>query len=229
MENKGYLILNGGEAFTPETLDLDRTWLRIVRRGSRPRVLVIASAEPQKTQKVAHQTTQYFNGLGTFPSYKLFTTPLEANTLGEWDAVDKMEAIVLTDGSPAVLMDRLNGTHTHEALQRVLHRRACLVAVGASAMAMGAVYWMGGEWDPALNVAPHLAILPHHEHIQMRFPPERLLAGLPDGVTLIGVDERTAVMQRPDGHYEVMGAGQVTVYRSVDRLDRYRDGVTFTL
>lgn len=229
MANRGYLILNGGEALTPETRDLDREWLKIVRRGKRPRVLVIPSAAPEKPQKVAYQAVQHYNSLGTFPEYKLLTTPLAANTLTEWEIIDKVEVVVLTDGSAPTLIDRIKDTHTHEALQRLLLRRACLNAIGASAMALGAYYWFGNAWEPGLSVAPHLAILARHEHVRMRFSSERLLDGLPEGITLIGVDEQTSVIWRPDDSYEVLGRGEVTVYRAADRLDAYRAGNIFSL
>ena len=103
------------------------------------------------------------------------------------------------------------------------------MASGAGAMALGAVYWMGGLWEPGLGIAPQLAILPHHNLVQMRLSPEKLLADLPEGVTIIGIDDLTYLTWTPDNTYEVSGKGEVMVYRSAEQQDTYRDGATFAL
>ena len=96
-------------------------------------------------------------------------------------------------------------------------------------MALGGAYWFADEWEPGLALAPHLAILPHHNLVRMRLTPDRLLADLPDGVTLIGIDETTTVICHPDGTYQVEGTGEVMVYRSIEQLDEYPSEQRFTL
>lgn len=226
---KGYLILNGGEAFSPRSRDIDHTWLNFIRGNTRPRVMVLPTAEMDKAAKVADTAMRHFNHLGTFAEYKLIVNQLTANTRAEYEELHKVDAIVLTDGSPFDFVERLRGTHTEAALHSVLQRKAALMATGASAMGIGAVYWMGGIWEPGLAVTPHLAILPHHQLVRMRLSPERLLENLPDGVTLIGIDDATALLCLPDGTYEVNGQGTVVVYRSVEQLDEYAHGQTFRL
>ncbi|MCD4684813.1 MAG: hypothetical protein K8S97_02615, partial [Anaerolineae bacterium] len=103
------------------------------------------------------------------------------------------------------------------------------LGTGASAMALGAVYWFANEWLEGLGLAPHLAILPHHNLVAMRLSPERLLSNLPKGVTLIGIDQHTNLICHPDDSYEVAGAGEVTIYRSVNNQQVYHRNVRFTL
>jgi cyanophycinase-like exopeptidase len=226
---RGYLILNGGDAFSPRCKEIDHTWLQLIRGHTRPRLVVVPAATVEKTQRVADKTMRYFNYLGTFAEYKMITDPLSANTRSEYEVLDKVEAIVLTDGSPVDFVARLRGTHTEAALHRTLQRTAALMATGASAMGIGAVYWLGGMWEPGLGIAPHLAILPHHQLARMRLTPERLLADLPEGVTLIGIDDTTALFCYPDDSYEVKGEGTVVVYRSVEEQDEYSSGNRFKL
>lgn len=226
---RGYLVLNGGEAFSPRTKSVDHNWLKLVRRRSRPRVMVVPTASVDKTRKVADETIRYFNHLGTFAEYRLITTPLEANTAAEYQDLDKVDAVVLTDGSPFDMVETLRGTQTEAALRRLLDRKAVLMATGASAMAIGSVFWFGGEWEPGLGIAPHLAVLPHHNLVQMRLSPQRLLAALPEGVTLLGIDDATTVIAHPDGVCHIDGAGEVVVYRDAEHQDTYRAGQTFTL
>jgi cyanophycinase-like exopeptidase len=226
---KGYLIFNGGEAFSPKSKMADHNWLQLIRGKSRPRVVVVPVAANEKQQKIADEVMRYFNYMGTFAQYSMIVDQRTANTETEYQVLDKVEAIVLTDGSPFDMVERLRGTHTEAALHRALERKAAVMATGASAMALGAVYWLANTWEPGLGLAPHLAILPHHNLARMRLSPARLLADLPDGVTVIGVDQATALIGHPNGTYQVEGSGAVTVYRSVEQLDEYRAGSTFTL
>jgi cyanophycinase-like exopeptidase len=228
---QGYLIFNGGEAFSHETRPLDRMWLRFLRRGDQnPRVTVLPTATIDRPQKAAYIATQYFNTLNTMADYKLITGRQEANTRIEYKGLDKVDVIVLTDGSAIDMVERLQETQTFATFRRAIYeRKAAVMGIGASAMALGAVHWFGNAWEPGLALAPHLAILAQHNHVRMRFSPERLLADLPEGVTLIGVDPMTALIAHPDGTYHVGGLGTVTVYRRVEQLDDYEAGQTFTL
>jgi cyanophycinase-like exopeptidase len=228
---QGYLIFNGGEAFSSETRPLDRTWLRLLRHGDKnPRVTVLPTADMHKPQKAAHVATQYFDTLNTYVDYKLITNRQEANTRAEYEILDKVEAIVLTDGSAIDLVERLQDTQTFEAIRRAVYeRKAAVMGVGASAMALGAVFWFGNAWEPGLAVVRHLAILAQHNFVRMRLSPERLLTDLPESVTLIGIDALTVLIAYPDDTYHVAGQGKVTVYRSLEQLDEYETGQTFTL
>jgi cyanophycinase-like exopeptidase len=227
---KGYLILNGGEAFSPKTKDTDIAWLQLIRRGSqRPRVIVIPAAATQKADKTAEQVVSYFKHLGTYPEYTRIISQETANGHIETEILDKVEALVLFDGSPADLVERLADTKTDAALRRALDRKAAVMAVGASAMALGGVYWMGDIWERGLGLAPHLAILPRHEVAQMRLTPARLMETLPAGITIIGIDTLTTLTWHPDDTYSVAGRGEVMVYRSVEKQDVYRAGKQFKL
>jgi cyanophycinase-like exopeptidase len=229
MDTKGYLILNGGEAFSPKTKESDHVWLQLVRTRSRPRLIVVPVAAIDKHERTAADVARYFGGLGTFAEYKLIVDQRTANTAVEYEALNRVEAIVLTDGSPVDMVERLRGTHTEEALHAALARKAAVIATGASAMALCGVYWFANEWEPGLGLAPHLAILPHYNLVRMRLPARSLLAGLPEGVTLIGIDQATTLVCHPDRTYQVLGAGSVTVYRSVEQQDEYRVGDRFTI
>jgi cyanophycinase-like exopeptidase len=227
---QGYLIFSGGDAFSPRSRNADYTWLKLMRGNNRhPRVAVVPVAAMRKAEKNAQDTTRYFQHLRTIPEYTLILDRNSANRPTEYELLDKVEVIVLIDGSPIDMVERLRGTKTEEVLHGALEREAAIMATGASAMALGAVYWFAHEWEAGLGLAPHLAILPHHNLIRMRLPPEKLLADLPEGITLVGVDDATVLISHPDGSFEVAGEGTVTVYRSVDQLDTYRDGGTFRL
>ena len=227
---QGYLILNGGDGFSPLCKNANHLWLQIIRRQNRPRLVVIPTATLVKPRQLADQTMRYFNHLGTFAEYTMIEDTLSANTAANYDIINKVDAIVLTDGSPIDLVERVRGTHTEKALRSaVTERSAALMATGASAMAIGAVYWMSGVWEQGLGIAANLAIIPQHSTARMRLSPERLLDDLPDGITIIGIDEATHLFCFPDGHYEVHGEGEVTVYRNVEEQESFLPGGQFTL
>ncbi len=227
---QGYLVLNGGDAFSPESKAMDRTWLKLVQGQHSPRLIVLPVAAVEKQQKIADQVARYYSHLGTFAEYRMIIDPLSANTRVEYEVLDKVEAIVLIDGGPLDMVERLRGTQAENSLRRaVWERKAALMATGASAMALGDVFWFGDQWEAGLGIAPHLAIVPHHSLVQMRLTPERLLADLPEGVTVLGIDPSTIVICHPDGHYQVDGRGDVTIYRNVEQQDVYTAGQIFTL
>lgn len=226
---KGYLVLNGGQAFVSESKEADRAWLKLLRGTHSPRVVVVPVAAMEKQQRIADEVTRYFSHLNTYAQRAMIIDQRTANTETEYAVLDKVEAIVLTDGSPVDMIERLRGTHTEAALHRALMRKAAVMGTGASAMALGGVLWFAHEWMPGLALAPHLAILAHHNLFRMRLSPERLLAGLPEGVTLIGIDQTATLICHPDDTYQVVGQGGVCVYRSAAQLDDYPAGSTFAL
>jgi cyanophycinase-like exopeptidase len=226
---KGYLVFIGGEEFSPKSREMDLAWLKLIRQQHRPRLVVVPVAWTKNPSWMAHKAVSYFKHLGTFPESTPITNPLTANTGENYEILDKVEVICLTDGSPVDAVERLRDTRTHEALVRATQRRACVVGIAASAMALGSVYWFGGEWEPGLAIAPHLAIIPHHNLVQGRLSPERLISNLPDGVTILGIDDATAAICHPDGTISVAGYGEVMVYRSVDEQEVYEAGDTFSL
>ncbi|WP_119072409.1 Type 1 glutamine amidotransferase-like domain-containing protein [Aggregatilinea lenta] len=226
---EGTLILHGGDAFTPKNKQLHYDWLRLIRGERRPRVSVVPVAELRKPILVAQDTSRYFQGVATFSEYVEITDQLSANTAVNYGGLDKTDAIVLTDGSPVHIVEQLRGTHTEKSLQNTMHRQAALFGVGASAMVMGGVYWLDNTWEPGLALAPHLAIMPRYDTVRMRLSPERLLAELPDGVTLIGIEENTALVCHPEGYYSVLGHGTVTIVRGPDDEREHRSGHKFAL
>jgi cyanophycinase-like exopeptidase len=226
---EGTLILHGGDAFTPKNKQLHYDWLRLIRGEHRPRVSIVPLAELRKPILVAQETSRFFQSVATFPEYVEITDQLSANTAANYGGLDKTDAIVLIDGSPVYFVEQIHGTHTEKSLQNMLNRQGALFGVGATAMVTGAVYWLDGGWEPGLALAPHLAIMPRYDSMRMRFTPERLLADLPDGVTLIGIEENTALVCHPEGYYSVLGHGTVTIVRGPDDEREHRSGHKFAL
>jgi hypothetical protein len=63
----------------------------------------------------------------------------------------------------------------------------------------------------ALGVVPRIAVLPHYETFGRHWLPSAREALDEEGVTLVGVDERSAAVWS-DGLWRAMGSGSVSVF-----------------
>jgi cyanophycinase-like exopeptidase len=82
------------------------------------------------------------------------------------------------------------------------------------------------EWVPALGVIPELAILPHFDRMRERTTHDRfaaLLASAPEGITVVGVDEDTALV-RFRTHWQVLGDKGVSLFDRHGRETRFASG-----
>jgi hypothetical protein len=155
-------------------------------------------------------------------------------------AMLQSDLIFLGPGSPTYAAQQLAGSLAWQRLQ-ARHRRgaavvtasAATIAVGALALPVYEIYKVGAElhWQPGLNLlAPYglsIVFVPHwnnaeggtdldtsHCYIgQGRY--EQLVALLPAGQTVVGIDEHTGlVLDLVGGRAEVMGRGGVTIMRA---------------
>ena len=148
-------------------------------------------------------------------------------------------AIFLGPGSPTYAARQLRGSlawHTVVGLHRlgaaVILASAAAIACGAWVLPVYEIFKAGEDlhWQPGLDLfgpfGLSLAFVPHWDNREggagldtsrcymgsERF--QRLLAMLPDTVTVVGIDEHTAlVADLASGQGRIMGRGQVTVIR----------------
>jgi cyanophycinase len=69
----------------------------------------------------------------------------------------------------------------------------------------------GGAYTVGLGVVTGLAVFPYHgtaaDHLR-----ERSIDLLPDGASLVGIDEQTGLVRDAQGAWRAEGLGQVSVY-----------------
>jgi cyanophycinase len=70
----------------------------------------------------------------------------------------------------------------------------------------------GGAFTLGLGLLANVAVIPHHD-TWSEDKARRTIALAPDGLTVVGVDERTALIRSPDGGWSVHGAGSAVAFR----------------
>lgn len=164
--------------------------------------------------------------------------------------VAEADWIYLGGGYPHVAMRILPNTRVLAALYAALARGALVAGASGGAMLMGArsfvvtpelaaevgrVWELGAPagWDPplpppldCLGLVPRSMCAPHFNRV---FPSKWLEYGLlPEGFTLIGIDEQTALMNTR-GVWEVHGRGAITILRADLTPRQYAAGETVPL
>ncbi len=199
----GPLALVGSGEYLPSMLDVERDLIA----GRPPRYVQIPTAAAAEGE----QRLDYWVRLGREQAARLGVTAVPLRVLHRDDAhdptfVDQVAGaglIYLSGGSPSLLADTLRDTPLWAAIVREWQAGAALAGCSAGAMAMASEVpdlrhpLRGGR--PGLGLLPHLRVLPHFDRMLGRVPDllRRPLLHSADGVSLVGVDEETALVGGP--------------------------------
>ncbi|HEY7175171.1 MAG TPA: Type 1 glutamine amidotransferase-like domain-containing protein [Micromonosporaceae bacterium] len=219
--DRGPLALVGSGEYLPSMLEVERALID----GRPPRYVQIpTAAAPEGAARLA-----YWVELGRAQAERLgveavplvVTDRAGADDPATADQVAGAGLIYLSGGSPAVLADTLRDTALWRAIVDAWHGGAALAGCSAGAMAMADHVPdlrhpnRGGR--PGLGLLPRLRVIPHFDRM-LGWIPDLLTRPMfrpPDGVTLVGVDEETALVGGPDefvvaGHQSawVLGDGR---------------------
>jgi cyanophycinase-like exopeptidase len=203
MAGEGPLALVGSGEYLPAMADVEAGLLA----GRPPRYVQLATAAFQDGPTVVTR----WHDLGIAQAERLGVEPVivpvgeraDADNPEMADLVAGAGLIYLSGGNPAYLADTLRDTAVWEAIVSAWRGGAALAGCSAGAMAMTS--WIPSLRNPrkgatvGLGVLPHLRIIPHFDAFAARIPDlvSRFLLPHDDGVTLIGVDEQTALVGGP--------------------------------
>jgi cyanophycinase-like exopeptidase len=131
--------------------------------------------------------------------------------------------VYLSGGNPTYLSSTLRGTRLWEAIRTAWEGGAALAGCSAGAMALTS--WVPDirhprrDPDPGLGMLPHLRVIPHFDRFVGWMPDlvGRYLARAPEGLTVLGVDEDTALVG-DDGGWTVHGRQSVWVLTTEGRI-----------
>lgn len=220
------LALVGGDEFHPGNEEQDRMLAAAAKPG--PAYVVPTAAARQGPAEAVANATRWFEGLGL----KLQELPVLKRTDANAKEVAALSRdggfFYLVGGDPGLVAQVLLGSRVWHAIFDAWRHGAALAGSSAGAMALCSHTLIRASWPnrfnrrplDALGVVPNTAVLPHYETFGHRWV-DSARRELP-GVTLLGIDERSAAVWSKDG-WRAAGPGEVTVIEG-DRTASFRRG-----
>jgi cyanophycinase-like exopeptidase len=196
----GPVALVGSGEYLPAMLEVEAALLA----GRPPRYVQLPTAAGREGEA----SVARWIALGAAQARRLGVEAVPLRVLDRQTAGDEALAcqvagaglVYLSGGSPAHLADSLRDTPVWAAIVNEWRGGAALAGCSAGAMALTS--WVpdllhpNGSAHPGLGVVPMLRVLPHFDRMQRwaRWVAETLAARSPDGVTLVGIEEDTAMV-----------------------------------
>jgi cyanophycinase len=217
----GPIALVGSGEYLPQMDNVDRMLLERVG-GASARVVVLATAAgleaPASPQRWTRMGVQHFARLGARAEPVDILVRQDALDPRWLPVLEAADFIYFSGGSPIHLIQTLENSPAWDVIRARYAAGAVLAGCSAGAMAFGAVtlqpraLWRRApgdsaastapKWYPALGLLERLIVLPHFDRMAARMGRETLAlvaASVPVGLTLIGIDEDTALVRIHDG------------------------------
>ena len=200
--------------------DLERSLVEDgVRHGKEPWFIQIPTAAGRE----GVESLRYWEDLGRSQADELGIKQVflpiydrdEASNPEYVDLISQGALVYMSGGDPHHLAHSLVDTPVGEAIKEGWLSGASLAGCSAGAMAMSASVphfrFSRSEPTKGLNLTPRLRVIPHFDKF-FRWIPEsaaQRLMQVPDDSILIGIDEMTALVKRPDEEWIVHGRASV--------------------
>jgi cyanophycinase len=245
----GPIALVWSGEYLPQMENVDRMLLEHVG-GASARVVLLATAAglepPVSPQRWSRMGVEHFARLGARAEPVGILVREDAFDPQWLPALEAADFIYFSGGSPQHLIQTMEHSPAWDVIRARHAGGAALAGCSAGAMAFGALtlqprtLWRRGpgdgeapNWYPALGLLGRVIVLPHFDRMAARMgqPTLGLLAAsVPAGMTMIGVDEDTALV-RVDDHtpaaWQVMGRQGVSVF-GPDGQVQHAAGTTLT-
>lgn len=206
----GPLALVGSGEYLPEMAEVESGLLA----GRPPRYVQLATAAVPDGPTVVER----WHNLGIAQAERLGVEPVVVPVANRADADDPAMAakipgaglVYLSGGDPAYLADTLRDTAVWREI--VVAWRGGAALAGCSAGAMALTSWVPRLRNPrqgaahGLGLLGHMRVIPHFDTFAARVPDlvSRFLQPYDPVVTVVGIDERTALVGGPQ-HWKVQG------------------------
>ena len=207
----GTLALLGGGEWSDACRGFDTALLEAAEADE---VVVLPTAAAfEHPDRAVERAQAHFDAIGAKVKPLTVIHRAEAEDAEVVDKLAKARFVYLSDGSPLHLRSVLKDSPLWEAMLAVYQSGGVLAASGAGATVVcdPMVDPRGGAYTVGLGVVVGLAVFPYHgtaaDHLR-----ERSIDLLPNGASLVGIDEATALVRDPDGGWRTEGAGQVSLY-----------------
>lgn len=235
----GPLALVGSGEYTPAMDQTDRLLLDAIGGAASGRVALFPTAsalEPGMPERWNREGVEHFARLGANVTPYLLLQREDADNPALDAGLPAHNFYYFSGGSPDYLIETLKGTRAWATLNRQYTNGAALAGCSAGAMMLGGYTTSVREmrrsgrvfWREALGLLPSLAVMPHFDRMRGFMTDElfrALLAAAPEGVTLVGIDEDTALLRLPGRGWQVSGRQTVSIFeRGSDYPAVYRPG-----
>ena len=213
----GYLLLEGGAEFGGRMRDPDLKAMELAGGFDAPiRIIPTAAAPDNNHERAGNNGIHWFQSFG---AKDLFSVPLLSRIKADDKNIAKTlrqaKLIYMLGGFTHYLGQTLKDSLAWEAVLEAYQNGAVVAGSSAGAMVMCQFYYdpgAGGVHD-GLNLLPNSLVLPHYNTFGKSWAP-KLLKKIP-GVTLIGVDEQTGMIDDGENNsWNIYGRGAVTLYQN---------------
>jgi cyanophycinase len=221
MNKNGMLALVGGSEWTPGC-SFDSTLL--AASGGKDVVVLPTAAAYQHPERVVLQAAEWFEGLGGQVEGLMVLDRASAEDPGMAAVVRGARFIYLSGGSPLHLRSVLKGSATFEALRQAWADGAVVAGSAAGAMVLTdpMVDPRGGALTVGLGLVDQLAVVPQfgdgHEDAQGQ-KLERTVALAYDGLPVVSIPERSALIRNGDAKWSYEGAAAPVVFLNGSRTE----------
>lgn len=208
----GTLALVGGAEWTPGCEDLDRA---LLQASGGTDVLILPTAAAYERPDLAVATAvEWFAGLGATATAAMVLTRRDAELAEHVAAVEAARFIYLSGGSPLHLRSVLKDSAVWAALAHAWDTGAVLAGSSAGAMVLcdPMVDPRGGALTLGLGLVEQVAVIPHANTWSVD-KTHRTFDLATGGLSVVGIDERSALVRSPDGVWTTAGPGRVLVWR----------------
>jgi len=211
----GYLLLAGGAEFGGRMSEPDLRAIELAGGFDAPICIIPTAAAPDNNHKRAgNNGIHWFQSLGAKNVFAVdVIDSASANDPSLAASIRSSRLIYLLGGFPRYLGETLANSDCWFGALDACKKGAVIAGSSAGAMVLCEHYY-----DPyekkllrGLNLVPNSCVLPHHNNLGRSWA-KQLLQLLPN-VTLIGIDERTGMVNEMDGTWHVYGAGEITLYK----------------
>ncbi|HLF41180.1 MAG TPA: Type 1 glutamine amidotransferase-like domain-containing protein [Acidimicrobiia bacterium] len=210
-EQTGVLAMVGGGEWRDGCRGFDA---ELLAASGNAEILVLPTAAAYEHPERAVETARaYFEDLGGKARGLMVLGRADAEDEANTRAVREARFVYVGGGSPLHLRSVLKGSRLWDALLEAWREGAVLAASSAGAMVLcdPMVDPRGGAYTVGLGLLANLSVFPHHDTAPAHLK-ERSVELRPEGATLAGVDEQTALIREPDGTWRAAGRGSVTLY-----------------
>jgi cyanophycinase-like exopeptidase len=200
MAQPGPVALVGSGEYLPAMLELEAALIA----GRPPRYVQLPTAAgregPASVSRWVALGEQQAARLGVEAVPIMVLDRDSAEDPGNAELVAGAGLIYLSGGSPAHLADSLQGTRVWAAIFDAWRGGAALAGCSAGAMALTSwvpdLRHLAGKPRTGLGVVPRLRVIPHFDHMRRWVPgvARWSTVHLPAGVTVVGIDEETAIV-----------------------------------